>query len=190
MKVSEVAFGSTFNEPLIQQVVVAYQAGARSGTRAQKNRSAVRGGGSKPYRQKGTGRARAGTTRSPLWRGGGRVFPAQTRDFSQKVNRKMYRAAMRSIFSELVRQDRLWVCEALSMKAPKTKKLADTLKALGTQDVLIVQESVDENLMLSARNLRNVDVRTISELDPAALVGHQQVLITPGAVKQVEEWLQ
>jgi large subunit ribosomal protein L4 len=190
LKVSEVTFGSDFNEPLVHQVIIAYQAGGRAGTRSQKNRSAVRGGGGKPWRQKGTGRARAGTSRSPLWRGGGKVFPAANKNFSQKVNRKMYRAAMRSIFSELTRQDRLWVCDDLAISAPKTKELVDKLKQLGAQDVLIVQESADDHILLSARNLHRVDVCSVSQLDPLSLVGHERVVMTSGAVKKIEEWLQ
>ncbi len=190
LKVSTETFGADFNEPLVHQVIVAYQAGGRAGTRSQKNRSAVRGGGGKPWRQKGTGRARAGTIRSPLWRGGGKVFPAVNKDFSQKVNRKMYRAAMRSILSELIRQDRLWVCDDLSVSSPKTKQLANKLKQLGAQDVLIVQESVDNDMLLSARNLHRVNVCGVKQLDPVSLVGHERVMMTPGAVKIIEEWLQ
>ena len=189
LKVSETTFGAKFNEALIHQVVVAYQAGARAGTRAQKNRSAVRGGGAKPYRQKGTGRARAGTIRSPIWRGGGRTFPASTKDFSQKVNRKMYQCAMRSILSELVRQERLLVCDDLKIKAPKTKDLAAKLNKLDRTDVLIVSDDEDRNLSLSARNLVGVHVCTTSGLDPVSLVDHEAVIMTTQAVKQVEEWL-
>ena len=189
LKVSETTFGAKFNEALIHQVVVAYQAGARAGTRAQKNRSAVRGGGAKPYRQKGTGRARAGTIRSPIWRGGGRTFPASTKDFSQKVNRKMYQSAMRSILSELVRQERLLVCDDLKLKAPKTKDLAAKLNKLDRADVLIVSDDEDRNLSLSARNLVGVHVCTTSGLDPVSLVDHEAVIMTTPAVKQVEEWL-
>lgn len=190
LKVSEATFSADFNEPLVHQVIVAYQAGGRAGTRSQKNRSAVRGGGGKPWRQKGTGRARVGTNRSPLWRGGGKVFPAANKDFSQKVNRKMYRAAMRSIFSELTRQDRLWVCDDLSVSAPKTKELANKLKQLGALDVLIVQESVDDHMLLSARNLHGVNICSVNQLDPLSLVGHERVVMTSGAVKRIEEWLQ
>ncbi len=187
---SAATFGVQFNEPLVHQVVTAYLAGGRSGTRAQKNRSAVRGGGTKPWRQKGTGRARVGTIRSPLWRGGGKIFPATTRDFSQKVNRKMYRAAMRSIISELVRQDRLWICDELSVTAPKTQELHTKLKRLGAEDILIVQETVDANLALSARNLYRVTVCSVKQLNPVQLIGHERVAMTSGCVKQVEEWLQ
>ncbi len=190
LQVSDETFGAAYNEPLIHQIVTAFQAGGRSGTRAQKNRSAVRGGGGKPWRQKGTGRARAGTIRSPLWKGGGKVFPASTRDFGQKVNRKMYRAALRSIFSELIRQERLWVCDDLELSSAKTRDLGVKLKQLGAEDVLIVRESLDDNLLLSARNLPHVDVCGVQQLDPVRLIGHERVLISTGAMKQVEEWLQ
>ena len=150
--VADSTFGTEFNEALVHQVVTAFLAGARAGTKAQKNRSAVSGGGAKPWRQKGTGRARAGTIRSPIWVGGGRAFAAKPRDFSQKVNKKMYRGALRSIFSELVRQDRLVVTESISMDAPKTRELAALLKGLGLDNVLIVNEAFDENVFLSARN--------------------------------------
>ncbi len=190
LDVSDAAFDVKFNEPLVHQVVVAYQAGGRAGTRAQKNRAAVRGGTSKPWRQKGTGRARAGTIRSPLWRGGGRVFPAATRDFSQKVNRKMYRSAMRSILSELVRQERLAVCDDLTVEQPKTKELVRKLSALDAGSALIVTEAPDENLTLSARNLPSVAVCTVDELDPVRLVAFERVFMTSGAVKRIEGWLQ
>ncbi len=190
LQVSDATFGAKFNEALIHQVVVAQQAGARAGTRAQKNRAAVRGGGRKPYRQKGTGRARAGTIRSPIWRGGGRAFPASTRDFSQKVNRKMYRGAVRSILSELARQDRLIICDDLRMDAPKTSDLAAKLKKFNQESILIISDSVDENLSLSARNLHKVDVMEVRQMDPVSLVGYEMVVMTTRAVEQVEEWLQ
>ncbi len=190
LQVSDATFGAKFNEALIHQVVVAQQAGARAGTRAQKNRAAVRGGGRKPYRQKGTGRARAGTIRSPIWRGGGRAFPASTKDFSQKVNRKMYRGAVRSILSELARQDRLIICDDLRMDAPKTSDLAAKLKKFNQESILIVSDSVDENLSLSARNLHKVDVMEVRQMDPVSLVGYEMVVMTTRAVEQVEEWLQ
>ena len=190
LNVSDAAFGAQFNEPLIHQVVVAYQAGARAGTRAQKNRSAVRGGSAKPWRQKGTGRARAGTIRSPLWRGGGRTFPATTQDFSHKVNRKMLRAALRSILSELVRQQRLVVCDEIICAAPKTKALAEKLHNLDARDVLIVSESPDDNLILSARNLFRVEVCDVRMINPVSLLSHERVIITSAAVKHIEEWLQ
>lgn len=190
LQVSDAAFGAKFNEALIHQVVVAQQAGARAGTRSQKNRAAVRGGGSKPFRQKGTGRARAGTTRSPIWRGGGRTFPATTANFSQKVNRKMYRGAMRSILSELVRLERLVICDDLKVDAPKTRDLAVQLKKFDKGSILIVSDSVDENMSLSARNLHNIHVLDARHLDPVSLVGFEMVVMTSQAVKQVEEWLQ
>ena len=190
LQVSEQTFGTAFNEPLVHQVVIAHLAGARAGTRQQKNRSAVRGGGSKPYRQKGTGRARAGTIRSPIWRGGGRAFPASTKDYSQKVNRKMYRLAMRAILSELVRQERLVVCDELQMTMPKTKELAGKLRQLQREDVLIVSDHADENLWLSARNLHKVYVCDAGHIDPVVLIGHEAVIMTSKAVRQIEEWLQ
>ncbi len=164
--VSEVAFGKDFNEPLVHQVVTAFLAGARQGSKAQKNRAAVSGGGRKPWRQKGTGRARAGTIRSPLWRGGGKTFAAEPRDFSQKVNRKMYRGALRCIFSELVRQERLVVVDEFNIDSPKTKQVASKLKDLELSSVLIVTSEVDENLYLAARNLPKVDIRDASGVDP------------------------
>lgn len=190
LQVSERTFGTKFNEPLVHQVIVAHLAGSRAGTREQKNRAAVRGGGAKPFRQKGTGRARAGTIRSPIWRGGGRAFPAHTKDYSQKVNRKMYRSAMRSILSELVRQDRLVVCDDLHMSAPKTKELAGKLKQLQREDVLIVSDSADTNMTLSARNLHKVHICDAGHIDPVVLIGYEAVIMTSKAVKQVEEWLQ
>jgi large subunit ribosomal protein L4 len=190
VEVSERAFGAEFNEALVHQVVVAYQAGGRAGTRAQKNRAAVRGGGAKPWRQKGTGRARSGTNRSPIWRGGGKAFPASTRDFSQKVNRKMYRAALRSILSELVRQGRLLICDDLAPSEAKTRELAGSLKKIGVENALIVSGELDRNLELAARNLPHVDVCEISSMDPVRLIGHQHVVMNSAAVKQIEEWLQ
>ncbi len=171
-------------------MVTAYLAGGRSGTRAQKNRAAVQGGGSKPWRQKGTGRARAGTIRSPLWRGGGKIFPATTRDFSQKVNKKMYRAGLRSILSELAREGRLVVCDDIMVSEPKTKALAQTLRALNSEDAVIVTHVYDQNLWLSARNLNKINICEVRDLDPVVLVGHEKVIMTSDAVKQVEEWLQ
>ncbi len=189
LQVSDVVFGADFKEPLVHQVVTAYLAGARAGTKAQKNRSAVSGGGKKPYRQKGTGRARAGTIRSPLWRGGGVTFAAKPRSYAQKVNKKMYRGALRSILSELVRQDRLVVVDGFGVEAPKTKQLVGKLKELGLDDVLIVTEQADESLYLAARNLYHVDVRDSEELDPVSLVGYEKVLMTTEALKKVEERL-
>lgn len=187
--VSERVFGARYNESLVHQVVTAYMSGARAGTKQQKNRAAVSGGGSKPWRQKGTGRARAGTSRSPLWRGGGVTFPAHPRDFSQKVNRKMYRGALRSILSELVRQDRLVVIEEFRIAQPKTKELTNKLSVLGLLDVLIVTDATDENLRLAARNLYEVDVRDVDQIDPVSLIGFEKVLLTSAAVKHLEGYL-
>lgn len=189
LQVSETTFGREFNEALIHQVVVAYANGARQGTRAQKSRSEVSGGGKKPWRQKGTGRARAGSIRSPIWRSGGVTFAAKPQDHSQKVNKKMYRAALQSILSELVRQERLIVVEQFSIEAPKTKELVAKLKGLDLTDVLIVTPEVDENLFLAARNLYKVDVRDVTGLDPVSLIAFDKVLITADAVKQIEEML-
>lgn len=189
LEVSEATFGREFNEALVHQVVVAYAAGARQGTRAQLTRSEVSGGGKKPWRQKGTGRARAGTIRSPIWRSGGVTFAAKPQDHSQKVNKKMYRGAVKSILSELVRQDRLIVVENFSVSAPKTKELASKLKDLDLKDVLIVTKEVDENLFLASRNLYKVDVRDVQGIDPVSLIAFDKVLITADAVKQLEEAL-
>ncbi|SDB14334.1 LSU ribosomal protein L4P [Pseudidiomarina indica] len=189
LEVSEATFGREFNEALIHQVVVAYAAGARQGTKAQKTRSEVSGGGKKPWRQKGTGRARAGTTRSPIWRAGGVTFAAKPRSHEQKVNKKMYRGAMKSILSELVRQDRLVVVEKFGVESPKTKALVAQLKAMELNDVLIVTKEVDENLFLAARNLHKVDVRDVQGLDPVSLIAFEKVLMTADAVKQIEEVL-
>jgi len=187
--VSETTFGRQFNEALVHQVVVAYLAGARQGTRAQKTRSEVHGGGRKPFRQKGTGRARAGTIRSPIWRGGGQTFASKTQDFSQKVNRKMYRGAMQSILSELIRQDRLVVAEDFAIDAPKTRQVLEHLKKLDLENVLIVVEEVDDNLYLGARNIRNVDVIDVQGVNPVNLIGFEKVLFTVGALKKAEEML-
>ncbi|MCO7224998.1 50S ribosomal protein L4 [Pleionea sp. CnH1-48] len=189
LEVSETAFGREFNEPLVHQVVVAYMAAARSGTRAQKNRSAVSGGGKKPWRQKGTGRARAGTIRSPIWRSGGVTFAAQPQDHSQKVNKKMYRGAMQSILSELVRQERLIIVDDFKVEQPKTKELVSKLKELDLTEALIVTDSVEENLFLAARNLHKVDVRDPHAVDPVSLIAFDKVLMTVAAVKKFEEML-
>jgi len=189
VEVADATFGKEFNEALVHQVVTAYLAGGRQGTRAQKNRSDVRGGGKKPWRQKGTGRARAGTIRSPLWRSGGVTFAARPQDFSQKVNRKMYRAAMRSILSELVRQERLVAIEEFSVEAPKTKQVAAKLKELNLEKVLIVTEEVDETLYLAARNLPHVDVVDVAAADPVSLVAFDKVLVTVSALRKFEEKL-
>jgi len=189
LAVADSVFGVEFNEPLVHQVVNAYLAGSRSGTKAQKNRSAVRGGGAKPWRQKGTGRARAGTTRSPIWVGGGRAFPGHNRDFSQKVNRKMYRGAIRSILSELNRKGRLVVVDDFSVEAPKTKLFKEKLDQLNLKDALVVTEAFDENLYLSSRNLYAADVCDVKSIDPVGLVGYGTIVMTQGAVKQLEEAL-
>jgi len=189
VEVSETAFGREFNEALVHQVVVAFLAAGRQGSRAQKTRAEVRGGGAKPWRQKGTGRARAGTIRSPIWRGGGQTFAAKPQDHSQKVNRKMYRGALRCIVSELIRQDRLVVCQEFGVVEPKTRELATKLKELELSNVLIVAEEVDENLYLSARNLKSVEVRDVEGVDPVSLISCERLLITVGALKKLEEAL-
>jgi len=189
MDVADAVFGQEFNETLVHQVVVAYMAAGRAGTHAQKNRAAVSGGGSKPWRQKGTGRARSGTIRSPLWRSGGKTFAATTRDYSQKVNKKAYRAAIRSILSELLRQDRLVVVDSFAVEAPKTKELLGKLKGMELERVLIVHDEPDENLYLAARNLAHVDVVDTSIADPVSLVGFDKVLMTANALRQFEERL-
>lgn len=187
--VAETAFGADFNEPLVHQVVTAFLAGGRSGTKAQKNRAEASGGGAKPWRQKGTGRARAGTIRSPIWVGGGRTFAAKPRDYTQKVNKKMYRAALRSVLSELVRQDRLVITESIEMEAPKTKELASRLKKMELTDVLIVNEAFDEKVFLSARNLPHVGICDVASVDPVVLMRFEKVLMTLPALKMIEERL-
>jgi len=189
IQVSDVVFGADYKESLVHQVVVAYMAGARSGTKAQKTRSEVSGGGKKPFRQKGTGNARQGTIRSPILRTGGVTFAARPRNYEQKVNRKMYRGAVRSILSELVRQDRLVVVEDFSVAAPKTKELVAKLKDLDANDALIVTETFDQNLLLASRNLYHVDARALNEVDPVSLIGFGKVVITAGALKALEEKL-
>ena len=185
--VSDTAFGREFNEALVHQVVVSYMAGARQGTKAQKTRSEVRGGGRKPFRQKGTGRARAGTIRSPIWRGGGVTFAAKPMDHSKKVNKKMYHGAMQAILSELVRQERLVVVEDFAIDAPKTKVFSAKLKELELTNVLIVVEEVDDNLYLGCRNIHNVDVIDVQGVNPVNLIGYKIVLFTVGALKKAEE---
>jgi large subunit ribosomal protein L4 len=189
VSVSDVAFAREYNEDLVHQVVTAYMAGARQGTRAQKNRAAVSGGGKKPWRQKGTGRARAGTIRSPIWRSGGVTFAAQPQDHSKKVNRKMYRAALRSIMSELARQERLVVVESMDLEQPKTKLLAQQLGEYGVDNVLIIGTEVGENLYLASRNLHKVDVRDVDGVDPVSLIAYDKVMVTVDAVKKFEEML-
>lgn len=189
VSVSDVTFAREYNEDLVHQVVTAYMAGARQGSRAQKNRADVSGGGRKPWRQKGTGRARAGTNSSPIWRSGGVTFAAQPQDHSQKVNRKMYRAALRTIMSELARQDRLIVVESLDMEVPKTKELVKQLGEFGLDNVLIVSAELDTNLYLASRNLHKVDVRDVASADPVSLIAYDKVLVTVDAVKKFEEML-
>ena len=190
VSVVDTVFGTDFNEPLIHQIVVAYQAHARSGNRAQKDRTEVRHSTKKPWRQKGTGRARAGMTSSPLWRGGGRIFPNKPdENFSQKVNRKMYRAGMRSILSQLVREDRLSVVESLRLEAPKTKLLVGKLNGMGLKSTLIVVDNEDENLYLAARNLPHVLVLETRHIDPLSLVHYDNVLVTKQALAQIQEML-
>lgn len=189
VKVSDDTFGQNFREALVHQVVVACMASSRSGSAKQKTRAEVRGGGAKPWRQKGTGRARAGTIRSPIWRGGGRTFAATPRDHSQKINRKMYRAAMRSILSELVRQDRLVAVESFAVDAPKTKQLLKKLDAMGLENALIITEEPDEKLFLAARNLPRIAVCDAGDADPVSLVGFDKVVVTTAALKQLEERL-
>ena len=189
VELSDTAFGREFNEALVHQVVTAYLAGARQGTRAQKTRAEVSGGGIKPWRQKGTGRARAGSIRSPIWRGGGRAFAAKPQDWSQKVNRKMYRGAMQCILAELIRQDRLILVEELSISAPKTKELIAKLNDLGAPRALIVTKDVDENLYLAARNIPHVNVLGTNEVDPVSLIAFDKVIMSVEAAKQFEEAL-
>ena len=189
VQVSDVTFATEFNETLVHQAVVAFMAGARQGTRAQKTRSEVSGGGRKPWRQKGTGRARAGTIRSPLWRGGGRTFAAKPQNHAQKLNKKMYRAAMRSILSELVRQERLVLVEGFNIEAPKTKQVVARLSELNVSNALIVSEGVEENLYLAARNIPHIDVRDVQGTDPVSLIAHEKVVMTVAALKKFEEML-
>lgn len=187
LQVSEAAFGRDFNEALVHQVVTAYRNAGRSGTKAQKSRAQVRGGGKKPHAQKGTGQARAGSSRGPIWVGGGRAFAARPRSFEQKVNRKMYGGAIRSMLSELVRQDRLVVTQELALEAPKTRLLANQLKSLSLANVLIVVETIEEKLFLAARNLPHVEVLPVGALNPLSLMSHEKVLMTVGAVKMLDE---
>lgn len=189
VQVSDAAFGREFNQDLVHQMVTAYLAGARQGTRAQKTRSDVSGGGKKPFRQKGTGRARAGTIRSPIWRGGGTTFAARPQDHSQKLNKKMYRAGMQSIVSELARQERLVVVESFDLEAPKTRGLIAKLAELGLKEALIVTEDVSENLYLASRNLYKVDVRDAAGVDPVSLINFDKVVVTVAALKKLEEIL-
>ena len=189
LAVSEAVFGADYNEALVHQIVTAYMAAGRSGTKAQKTKAEVRGGGKKPWKQKGTGRARAGSIRSPLWRGGGVTFAAKPRDFSQKVNKKMYRGAIRSIVSELSRKGHLVLADAFALEAPKTQTLLGKLAEFGTNDILFVTDAVEPNLFLSARNLPHFAVCDVEALNPVALLRHEKVLITREAVKKLEAWL-
>jgi len=190
LQVSEAAFGQKFNETLVHQILTAYRNAGRAGTKAQKTRAEVRGGGKKPWSQKGTGQARAGSNRSPIWVGGGKTFAAKPRSFEQKVNRKMYRGAIRSMLSELARTDRLVVTDGIALEAPKTKLLASQLKSWSLESVLIVVEATDEKLFLASRNLPHVEVIEVSALNPLALASYDKVLMTVGAVKLIEERLQ
>lgn len=187
VSVADAVFGAPYNETLVHQVVTAYLAGARSGNSAQKNRAAVRGGGAKPWRQKGTGRARAGTIRSPIWRAGGVTFASQPRDHSQKVNRKMYRAAMRSVFSELARSERLTIVDTVPVSSPKSREIRDALKGWGFDDVLIIDADANDNLHLAGRNFPNVTTTDVDGINPWLMLRHRQVVVTASAIKQIEE---
>ena len=189
LNISNETFNKEFNESLIHQAVVSFLATSRQGSAKQKNRSEVRGGGKKPYRQKGTGRARAGTIRSPLWRGGGVTFASRPRNFTKKINKKMYRAAIKSIFSELVRQNRLVAIEKPTLEKPKTKVFASFLNQFSLSKVLIITEEYDINLYLSARNIPNVDIITVREINPVNLLKPDKVAVTSEAIKQIEEWI-
>ena len=189
IEVSDANFSREFNEALVHQAVTGYLAGARSGTRAQKTRSDVRGGGKKPWKQKGTGRARSGTIRSPIWRSGGVTFAARPKDWSQKLNRKMYRAAIQSILFELVRTERLVVVDSFAVDAPKTKDMVERLGKLGTSNVMIVTEDMSDNLFLSTRNLHHVGVCDANNIDPVSLIRFEKVIMTADAVKKIEETL-
>ena len=189
IQVNDAIFDRPFSEPLVHQVVVSYLAGARAGTKAQKNRSAVAGGGRKPWRQKGTGNARAGTIRSPLWRGGGKTFAAAPRDHSQKVNRKMYRGAMAAILSELIRRDRLVVIDEIGISEPRTRALVERLRELDVARGLIVDAEVDRSLHLASRNLAGVYAVSVHQLDPVSLVGAERVVLTTAAISAIQEWL-
>ncbi len=190
LAVSDATFGQDYNETLVHQVVVAYRNAGRAGTKRQKSRAEVRGGGKKPHAQKGTGQARAGSSRSPIWRGGGVTFAARPRDFAQKVNRKMYRVAIRSMLSELVRQGRLVVTDEIALEAPKTRLLANKLTTWSLSNVLIVVEALDEKLFLASRNLPHVELIEVAQINPVSLLGHERVLMTVGAVKLLEERFQ
>ena len=186
VEVTDASFARAYNEGLVHQVLVAFMAGSRQGSRAHKNRSRVSGGGKKPWRQKGTGRARAGTSRSPIWRSGGVTFAAQPQEHSVKVNKKMYRGALRCIWSELIRQERLVVVEDLVIEQPKTKVLLEKLRDLGLSEALIIVEKVDENLRLASRNLSKTEVRDLTHIDPLCLISNEKVLVTAHALKGLE----
>jgi len=189
VKLDDAIFAKEYNETLVHQAVVAYMAAGRAGTKAQKTRSDVSGGGAKPWRQKGTGRARAGTSRGPLWRSGGVTFAARPRDYSKKLNKKMYRSAMCSIFSELVRSDSLIIVDRFEVKEPKTKAMIAELSRLDVSNVLLISDEEDKNITLSARNIPNCEALTVSKLNPVSLVNHDKVVISSAAVKKVQEWL-
>jgi large subunit ribosomal protein L4 len=189
VSVSDDAFAASFNEPLVHQLVVSYMAGARAGTKAQKTRSEVSGGGAKPWRQRGTGRARAGTIRSPIWRSGGVTFAATPRDYSQKLNKKMYRVGMRSLVSELVRQDRLILIDKLGVTEPKTRQMQARLEELGVNDALVLTDGLDSTVYLAARNIPNILVMDISIVDPVSLLQQEKVVIDEAALKKLEERL-
>ena len=189
IEIADTAFSVDFNEPLVHQVITAFLSGGRAGTKAQKNRSEASGCGAKPWRQKGTGRARAGTIRSPIWVGGGRTFAAKPRNFSQKINRKMYRGAMRSMLSELIRQNRLFIVNSIDIKNSKTRDLAKILKKHNLESVLIIIENYDENIFLASRNLSNVSVCDVKSMNPVALIRYEKVLVTIKSIKMIEEYL-
>ena len=189
IEIADTAFSVDFNEPLVHQVITAFLSGGRAGTKAQKNRSEASGGGAKPWRQKGTGRARAGTIRSPIWVGGGRTFAAKPRNFSQKINRKMYRGAMRSMLSELIRQNRLFIVNSIDIKNSKTRDLTKILKKHNLESVLIIIENYDENIFLASRNLSNVSVCDVKSMNPVALIRYEKVLVTIKSIKMIEEYL-
>jgi len=189
IEIADTAFSVDFNEPLVHQVITAFLSGGRAGTKAQKSRSEAAGGGAKPWRQKGTGRARAGTIRSPIWVGGGRTFAAKPRNFSQKINRKMYRGAMRSMLSELIRQNRLFIVNSIDIKNSKTRDLTKILKKHDLESVLIIIENYDENIFLASRNLSNVSVCDVKSMNPVALIRYEKVLVTIKSIKMIEEYL-
>ena len=189
IEIADTAFSVDFNEPLVHQVITAFLSGGRAGTKAQKSRSEASGGGAKPWRQKGTGRARAGTIRSPIWVGGGRTFAAKPRNFSQKINRKMYRGAMRSMLSELIRQNRLFIVKSIDIKNSKTRDLTKILKKYDLESVLIIIENYDENIFLASRNLPNVSVCDVKSMNPVALIRYEKVLVTIKSIKMIEEYL-